>query len=128
MSTVEAAPDIFRVIRLDLAREAAHPEGSTQDRYILMLPLDDGGRIDVSYCRDFPDLCRVAHADSDGGVHRGLIRREADGTWAFDYGDADEATETGFRFGQEQFTPGEYVSVVRNGQPHPYRVVSLQPL
>lgn len=119
-------PDIFRVIHLDLAREPGSPEGSAQDRYTLVLPLDGDGRIEPNYCREFPDLCRVAHSSPVGGIHRGLVRRDADGTWVFDYGDADEATEIGFRLGDERFVPGEYVSVVRDGQEHPYRVVSLQ--
>jgi len=62
------------------------------------------------------------------GVHRGLVRRDPDGTWTFDYGDADAEDEAGFRFSHERFTPGEYVSVIRDGQAHPYKVISLQPL
>jgi hypothetical protein len=62
----------------------------------------------------------------DGGLHRGLVRHDSDGTWTFDYGDADRTIETGFRLDQERFVPGEYVSIVRDGQEHPYRVVSLQ--
>jgi len=128
MPTPDTAPDVFQIVHLDLAREPGHPEGSTEDRYTLVLPLNQEGRIDEGYCRDFPALCRVTHASLDGGVHRGLLRREGDGTWAFDYGDADNTSETGFRFGEERFAPGEYVSVIRDGQAHPYRVVSLRHL
>lgn len=122
------AHDVFKIIHLDLAREPGHPEGSVQDRYTLVLPLDEEGYIDADCCRSFPDLCRVAHASFRGGVHRGMVRCESDGTWRFDYGDADAEDEAGFRFSQERFTPGEYVSVVRGGQSHPYKVISLQPL
>jgi hypothetical protein len=125
MSTLDAS-EVFRIVHLDLAREPGHPSGSIEDRYTLVLPLDEQGRIDVDYCRKFPELCRVAHSSLEGGVHRGLVRQEADGTWVFDYGDADRTIETGFRLDQERFVPGEYVSIVRNGQEHPYRVVSLQ--
>jgi hypothetical protein len=128
MPTADAIPDVFRIIHLDLAREPGHPQGSAEDRYTLVLPLDAEGRIDADYCRQFPDYCRVAHASSDGGVHRGLVRCEAEGAWSFDYGDADSESEVGFRFGEERFTPGEYVSVVRDGESHPYRVISLQAL
>lgn len=128
MLTELPAHDVFRIIHLDLAREPGHPEGSAQDRYTLVLPLDKDGRIDPDYCRSFPDLCRVAHASIPGGVHRGLIRRETDGTWLFDYGDADSSDEAGFRFSDERFAPGEYVSVIRDGKAHPYKVISLQPL
>jgi hypothetical protein len=122
------AHNVFKIIHLDLAREPGHPEGSAEDRYTLVLPLDQEGRIDPGYCNSFPDLCRVSHASIRGGVHRGLVRRDAEGTWAFDYGDADTEDEAGFRFSDERFTPGEYVSVIRDGQAHPYRVISLQPL
>lgn len=128
MTTLDLAPDVFRIIHLDLAREAGHPQGSAQDRYTLVLPLDSEGRIDQAFCREFPDFCRVAHASPEGGIHRGLVRRDSDGTWSFDYGDADMTVETGFRLGQERFAPGEYVSIVRDGQPHTYRVISLQKL
>ena len=122
------AHHVFKVIHLDLAREPGHPEGSAADRYTLVLPLDDDDRIDSDYCRSFPDLCRVAHVSLGGGIHRGLIRCDAEGTWVFDYGDADAEDEAGFRFSPERFTPGEYVSVIRDGRAHPYRVISLQPL
>jgi hypothetical protein len=122
------AQNAFKIIHLDLAREPGHPQGSAEDRYTLVLPLDQEGYIDTDYSRSFPDLCRVAHASFRGGVHRGLVRCESDGTWAFDYGDADAEEEAGFRFSHERFAPGEYVSVIRDGQAHPYKVISLQPL
>lgn len=117
----------LHIIHLDLAREPGHPEGSVRDRYTLVLPLKTDGRIDEAYCRGVPDLCTVARLSEDGGIKRGLIRREPDKTWVFDYGDAVEGAETGFRFSQEHFTPGEYVSIERDGVQHPYRVISLQP-
>ena len=127
MLTEIPARDVFKIIHLDLAREPGHPEGSAEDRYTLVLPLDQDGRIDPDYCRKFPDLCQVAHASFHGGVHRGLVTRDSDGSWAFDYGDADTEDEAGFRFSDECFIPGEYVSVIREGQAHPYKVVSLHP-
>lgn len=108
-----------------MAREPGHPQGSTEDRYTLVLPLGPEGRIDADYCRDFPDFCRVAHASSGGGIHRGLLWRDSDGAWVFDYGDADDVSAIGFRFERERFMPGEYVSVIRNGRVHPYRAMSL---
>jgi hypothetical protein len=128
MLTESPVHDAFQIIHLDLAREPGHPEGSAQDRYTLVLPLDKEGHIDRASCQSFPDLCRVTHVSLSGGVHRGLVRYETDGTWAFDYGDADIEDEAGFRFSDECFTPGEYVSVIRDGRAHPYKVISLQPV
>ena len=128
MTKLAVKPRLFQLIHLDLAREPGHPEGSTQERYTLVLPLLADGRIDQTTCRAFPDLCTVARVAEDGGILRGLVHRDADGTWTFDYGDAVETAETGFRFGDEHFKPGEYVTIVRDGVEHPYRVISLQPI
>jgi hypothetical protein len=123
----DESPDRFWIIHLDLAREPGHPEGSALDRYTLVLPLGADHRIDRRCCGDFPDLCRVAHSAEDGEILRGLVRLETDGSWTFDYGDAVESAESGFRFSQQIFEPGEYVSIQRNGDEHTYVVVSLQP-
>ena len=127
MLQTEAETKNFQVIHLSLAREAGHPEGSTRDYYTLVLPLDAEGRIDAADCKACPDLCAVSRVSEDGGIKRGLIRREGQ-TWVFDYGDAVEEQDTGFRFDDERFVPGEYVSVQRDGLQHPYRVISLRPL
>lgn len=123
----ESDTQTFHVIHLDLAREPGHPQGSTHDYYTLVLPLHADGRIDAAECKAYPDLCAVTRVSEDSGVKRGLIRREGQ-TWVFDYGDAVEEQDTGFRFDDERFVPGEYVSVQRDGRQHPYRVISLRPL
>jgi hypothetical protein len=123
-----AVPEHFHVVHLDLAREPGHPDGSALDRYTLLLPLAADGRIIESEARAHPDDCRVSHASGQADIKRGLIRRDSDGAWIFDFGDAEGEPEVGFRFSQERFSPGEYISIQRGKDQHTYRVVSLQPL
>ena len=123
-----AVPEHFQIIHLDLAREPGHPEGSALDRYTLLLPLADDGRIIVPEARAHPDDCRVAHACGQDEIKHGVIRRDADGAWIFDFGDAEGEPEVGFRLARERFSPGEYISIQRGKDQHTYRVVSLQPV
>ncbi len=123
-----ATPDHFYVVHLDLAREPGHPEGSLEDRYTLLLPLTADGSILKAEARAHPDFCRVSRAYAQDEVKRGLIVHESDGTWVFDFGDAEREPEVAFRFSKERFIPGEYVSIQRGDDQHTYRVVSLQPL
>jgi hypothetical protein len=127
MSPTDAAdiPDHFQVVHLDLAREPDHPEGSADDRYTLLLPLGPDGRILEAEARRHPDYCRVSRMDPGGAIARGLMRPGPGRNWQFDFG---EAEESGFRFGEERFTPGEYVTVLRGRNQRTYRVVALQPL
>lgn len=126
MSTpASAVPDRFRIVHLDLAREPDHPEGSANDRYTLLVPLDPEGRILASEARAHPDLCRVSHTADRGEIKRGLMRPGPHGAWIFDFGEKSGEPEVGFRFAEERFVPGEYVSVVRGDEEHTYRVISL---
>jgi hypothetical protein len=118
-------PDHFQVVHLDLAREPGHPYGSADDRYTLLLPLGPDGRILEAEARRHPGYCRVSRLDPAGAVVRGLMRPGPGRDWRLDFGEAEEA---GFRFAEQRFSPGEYVAVLRDGDPHTYRVISLQPL
>jgi hypothetical protein len=98
-----ALPRQFREIRLELAREPGHPAGSRQHGYRLIAPLDAEGRI--------------GH----------LIRR---GThWAFHYdikGTDDD--EGGYRFSDERFVVGEYVSIHEAEGLRTFQVTSVEHL
>ena len=128
MSVAIAVRERFRLIRLDLAREPGHPQGSRLDRYALVLPLLPDGRIDRGECQAHPEFCRVTRRSAQGEEAHGLIHRDADGAWIFDYGQAGPGPDVVFRLTEERFAPGEYVSVRRDDGEHAYRVISLQPL
>ena len=118
-------PEHFQVVHLDLAREPNHAQGSANDRYTLLLPLGDDGRILEAEARRYPDYGRVSRMSPDGGIVRGLMRPGPGRNWRFDFGETEEA---GFRFGEERFVPGEHVTVLRGKGQHTYKVIVLQPL
>lgn len=120
-------PAAFRRIRLALAREPAHPEGDPTHRYLLFVPLDETGRIDVDGWRANRALCRVTRFRPNNEEVIGHIIHGPGGSWQFHYdiegGDKDES---GFRLGEEKFVPGEYVSIKSEDGMHTYQVVSVE--
>jgi hypothetical protein len=120
-------PRQFRLIRLELAREAAHPAGSQLHGYRLVAPLDADGRIDAKLWKQHRDACRVVRFRPDEEDDVGHLVRQANGSWAFHYDvRGDEEDETGYRFGDERFVLGEYVSIHEEGALHTFRVVSVE--
>ena len=117
-------PGSFRQIRIELAREAGHPDGAHGIAYVMVAPLDDDAHIDVELWRQHREACRVARLrPSAATVHGHLVHRRG-GTWAFQY-DANIPDESGFHFAEERFVPGEYVSINEEGRMHPFRIVSV---
>jgi len=125
-SAASALPRQFYEIRLELAREAGHPEGSRDHGYRLVAPLNSEQKIDAKLWKEHQDACRVVkfrpgEEDEIGHlVHHGKY-------WAFHYdikgADTDEA---GYRFADERFFPGEYVSVHEADGMHTFRVTSVE--
>jgi hypothetical protein len=124
---VYTLPRAFRRIRLELAREPQHPVGSHRHGYVFVAPLDAAGRLDPGLWKEHRDECRVVRFrpnDEDVGH---LIHRP--GGWAFHYDvDGDEADEAGFRFADERFAPGEYVSIKEGREIRTFRVSSIEHL
>ncbi|PZR87573.1 MAG: hypothetical protein DI537_26005 [Stutzerimonas stutzeri] len=122
-------PDPLRRIRLELAREPEYPAGNPRHGYEFAVPLAPDGRIDAETWRKHRDHCRVRRFRDDS-ERLGRVSRKPEGQWFFDYepgNDADD--EVGFRFGEEAFVPGEYVSVRNDDDDvHVYRVVTVDPV
>lgn len=122
-------PHGFRQIRLELAREKGHPEGSRNFGYSFVAPLDVNGRIDPELWSKHRDACRVVRFRPDETDDTGHLVRRPGGSWAFRYDiHGDEDDEAGYRFGEERFEVGEYVSVREDEETHTYRVISVEPL
>ena len=124
-----ALPPEFQQIRLELAREPGHPEGSRQIGYEFVAPLDKEQRLDPDLWKKNRERCRVRrfHEGEDDAI--GRLSRRPGGSWYFDYEEGTEDDETGHRLGDERFTPGEYVSIADDEQHmHTYRVVTVRPL
>lgn len=122
-------PREFRKIRLELAREKAHPSGSSGYGYTLVAPLDSQRKIDPDLWRAHRDACRVVRFRPTGDDEVGHLVHRPGGSWSLRYdirgSDPDEA---GYHFQDEHFEPGEYVSIREASATHTYRVVSVEPL
>ena len=117
-------------IRLELARDPEHPEGSSRHGYEFIVPLDGEGRIDQEEWKKNRGKCRVHRFWVGEEDEIGHMVRTRGGQWAFHYdvdGDPDE-DDTGFRLGEHVFKPGEYVSIKEHdGEMRTFRVVSVRP-
>lgn len=122
-------PREFRRIRLELAREPGHPAGSSRDGYEMIAPLDREGRIDATLWRGHREACGVKRFRAHEEEEVGHLIHKPGGTWAFHYdvtGEDDD--EAGYRFQDERFVVGEYLSVREDDKQHTYRVVSVEHL
>jgi hypothetical protein len=118
-------------IRLELARDHDFPDGSRDRGYEFTAPLADDCRISDSGWKSLRDRCRVRRFWSGEPDEVGHLIRKPGGSWAFHYdllGDADD-DETGYRFGNHQFVPGEYVSIKEHDDVlRTFKVMMVQPL
>lgn len=123
-------PHAFRHIRLELAREAGHPDGDRAHGYDILAPLGDDGRIDAELAKAHADRCRVRRFRPDEDDAIGRLRHGPGGMWFFDYDeDRDDDNEAGFRFSEEMFRLGDYISVREDdGEMHTFRVTRVEEL
>ena len=119
-------PELLK-IRLELAREPGHPAGETTHGYDILAPLDSDSRLDPEAWRKDKESCRVRRFRKDELDKIGRLGRKPGGSWFFDYEEGDRDDEPGYRFGDERFVVGEYVSVrEQDGDMHTFRVVSVE--
>ncbi|SNY92014.1 hypothetical protein SAMN04515647_2264 [Cohaesibacter sp. ES.047] len=121
---------IMKKVRLNLARDAEHPNGSAQHGYEFVAPLDAEGHIDAATWREHRKDCRVHRFwQGETDEHGHLIHRPG-GSWAFTYDiEGEDDVEAGYRFGQHPFRPGEYVSIKdEDGDLYTFQVVTVEPI
>lgn len=120
----------LRKIRLHLARNKAHPDGSARHGYEFVAPLGPDAHIDAEVWRATRALCRVRRFWGNEEIDLGHLVRRPGGSWAFRYDIAgDEDDEAGFRFGEHPFVVGEYVSIRDDdGDVNTFQVASVGPL
>ncbi len=122
----------LKKIRLELARDGEHPEGSKRHGYEFVGPLDEEARLDPILWKKYRERCRVRRFWQNEDDELGHLVRKPGGHWAFHYdihGDADD-DESGYRLGNHAFTVGEYVSIREHEDEvmRTFRVVRVEPL
>ncbi len=120
----------IKKIRLELARDQDLPSGSARHGYEFAAPLNERGNIDRSEWLKHRDQCRVLRFWDGEDDEVGHLIRKPGGNWAFHYdihGDEDD-DETGYRFGEHAFNPGEYVSIMEHDDVlRTFHVISVYP-
>jgi hypothetical protein len=113
-------------VRLELARTAQFPEGSSDCGYEFIAPLDGQGRLDVAAWQTHRARCTVRRFWLDEPEEQGELVHTRGGRWVFSYAPGAEDDEPIFKFDRHSFVPGEYVSVTEHdGVTRPFRVVSV---
>ena len=117
----------FYHVRLEMARTPDTPVGDPGEGYDVVAPLDAEGRLDARAWRAEPDRA-YARRFSDGETSAKGRLRLAGGQWIVDLpGEAEDAV--GYRFGDERFVVGEYVSLtLPSGEQTTYQVTISKPL
>jgi hypothetical protein len=127
--SMDTLPEGFWRVRLNLAREAVHPEGSRAIGYELIIPLTREGKIDVAAWREHREYCRLVHFRADEENEAGHMVRRPGGSWAFHYDiHGDEEDAAGYHFQNERFVTGEYVSIREVDGMHTYIVAAVEKL
>lgn len=116
-------------IVLEMAREPAHPQGDPSERYVIVAPLTDDGRLDAETWRACREHCRVARESANHAMSLGHLVHGPGGHWILQFDITnDRPEEKGFHFESERFVLGEYISIEREGGTHAFRVVSSTPV
>ncbi|MDI1327329.1 MAG: hypothetical protein PSV23_11085 [Brevundimonas sp.] len=116
----------FHHVRLELAREPGHPAGDPTEGYDIVAPLDADGRLDGEALRAEPERGHVRHFSDGQTIGTGRLQHGPGGSWTLDLEGSDSADARGFRFGEERFVAGEYVSLtLPSGEQHTYVVARV---
>lgn len=117
----------LRTVRLELARCAEYPHGSSDFGYEIVAPLTKDGHIDTAAWKTLKDQCTVNRFwRSQDDEHGQLIHTRRG--WMFDYDpDAEDDDEPLFRLEDHLFKTGEYVSVTEHdGVQRTFQVVEVR--
>jgi hypothetical protein len=100
----------WHLIRLDLARSEAFPEGSHEHCYLLRLPLDERGLVDQQALRAAPERASVLRSRPDEPERTGQVGI-ANGGWVFSYAPGEGEDEQVFHLESHPLHRGDYVTV-----------------
>jgi hypothetical protein len=126
MTTLSDLTPNFRTVRLLLAREKDHPAGEHEVGYDILVPLEKDGQLIPAEWKSHQEACRVRRFHSGENDRIGRLRRKPGGQWYFDYAEGERDDEIGFRFGEERFVTGEYLSITSGGSQHTYQIARVE--
>jgi hypothetical protein len=127
-ATTQTPATLLRRVRMELAREPGHPDGSRNIGYEFIAPVSDDGRILEDAFHKLKERCRVRRFNEGEPDEVGHVVRKRGGAWAFHYDIHGDPThdDTGFKINSHRFVPGEYVSIREpEGQLKTYRVITV---
>ena len=114
----------WKTIRLELARTADYPDGSSAHAYVFRVPLNDEGFIEpdaLKQAEKRPVVRRFWPGEAD---QSGVVIATPKG-WAFSYRVGDEDDEGIFRLKDHPLKVGEYLTITEaDGSELPFRVIS----
>ncbi|MBS0502352.1 MAG: hypothetical protein JSS55_00840 [Proteobacteria bacterium] len=117
----------WKAIRLELARSPGFPDGSPERAYLIQLPVDDQGIVDLDQFRRSPELATVHRRWPGDRDRSGYVIHKRAG-WAFSYAPGDSDDEDVFHLECHPLRIGEYVTVTEpDGDKLPYRVTLCEP-
>ncbi|MEP7005752.1 MAG: hypothetical protein ABI810_07200 [Sphingomonas bacterium] len=112
----------WTMIRLDLARNRAFPDGSAEHCYLLRLPLDDHGIVDADAIKAAPERATILRSWPDEPDIHGYLLHASRG-WIFSYAPGESDDEPVFHLETHPLRLGEYVTITeRDGTPLCFRV------
>lgn len=115
-------------VRLELARDPDHPNGSRAHGYDFIAPIDDAGHIIADDWKQARERCRVRRFAAGEADEVGHLVRKPGGSWAFHYDihSHTENDESGYRFADHAFKTGEYVSIrEHDGELRTFKVMAV---
>lgn len=105
----------LKLVRLELARTPAFPDGDSNHGYEIRMPLSRDGRIDAKAFKKAATLCTVRHFRPGQDDDRGQLVRTEGGGWAISYVPGEDDDERMIRLDTHVFRIGEYVSISEHG-------------
>lgn len=115
----------WTVIRLELARTPAFPNGSAARSYVLRLPLEEDGSIDEPAYRAHTELATVRRFWPNEPDRHGYLLHTNEG-WALSYAPGEEDDEKVFRLDAHSIRPGAYITLTEpDGATLPFLVKAL---
>ena len=117
----------WKLVRLELARTADYPEGSSDRAYVLRLPLDEDGLIYEAAIAFHPELATVRRSWPNERDRKGYLVKKPNG-WAFSYALGDDDDEAIYHLEFHPIRLGDYITLTESdGERLPFRVVQLTP-